>query len=172
MVGIDDEHRVQLAPLPGHPDCQTNYINACYVDVSELFALVSCGFNSVHSPYIQGCSIPNKFLATQGIYFFVSSHVDSHTNPTLTEFHFILSVYPFRWPMMHFWDSRRTAFCLFCANYGIPGGKILHFHTRGLHLESCPAIIAYSCLSMQVPFPRHWWTSGGWCGRRDLRPLS
>ena len=33
--------------------------------------------------------------------------------------------------MVHFLDSRRTAFCLFCANYGIPGGKVLHFHTRG-----------------------------------------
>ncbi|CAI8021857.1 Receptor-type tyrosine-protein phosphatase alpha [Geodia barretti] len=44
-ICVYDDHRVQLTPLPGHPDCQTDYINACYVD---------------------GYSTPSKFLATQG----------------------------------------------------------------------------------------------------------
>ena len=30
----DDHNRVILAPLAGHDDCQRDYINACYVDVS------------------------------------------------------------------------------------------------------------------------------------------
>ena len=31
---VDDDHRVTLRPLTGHEDCQTDYINAGYVDVS------------------------------------------------------------------------------------------------------------------------------------------
>ena len=31
---LDDEHRVQLKPLPDHRDCQGDYVNASYVDVS------------------------------------------------------------------------------------------------------------------------------------------
>ena len=30
----DDDHRVVLRPLEGHKDCQNDYINASYVDVS------------------------------------------------------------------------------------------------------------------------------------------
>ena len=33
---IDDDSRVILKPLPGHDDCQHDYINASYVDVSIL----------------------------------------------------------------------------------------------------------------------------------------
>ena len=31
---LDDEHRMQLKPLPDHRDCQGDYVNASYVDVS------------------------------------------------------------------------------------------------------------------------------------------
>ena len=31
---IDDDSRVILKPLPGHDNCQHDYINASYVDVS------------------------------------------------------------------------------------------------------------------------------------------
>ena len=30
----DDHNRVILTPLAGHDDCQREYINACYIDVS------------------------------------------------------------------------------------------------------------------------------------------
>ena len=33
----DDDNRVVLRPLEGHEDCQSDYINASYVDVSHLF---------------------------------------------------------------------------------------------------------------------------------------
>ena len=29
----DDDNRISLRPLPGHSDCQREYINASYVDV-------------------------------------------------------------------------------------------------------------------------------------------
>ena len=31
---LDDERRMQLKPLPDHRDCQGDYVNASYVDVS------------------------------------------------------------------------------------------------------------------------------------------
>ena len=31
----DDDNRIMLKPIPGHQDCQNDYINACYIDVSE-----------------------------------------------------------------------------------------------------------------------------------------
>ena len=34
LVTTDDDHRVTLKPLEGHKDCQTDYINGSYVDVS------------------------------------------------------------------------------------------------------------------------------------------
>ena len=36
---LDDEHRVQLKPLPDHRDCQGDYVNASYVDVSLTHSL-------------------------------------------------------------------------------------------------------------------------------------
>ncbi len=30
----DDDNRIVLQPLSGQEDCQSDYINACYVDVS------------------------------------------------------------------------------------------------------------------------------------------
>ena len=32
----DDDNRITLEPLPDTPDCQEDYINACYVDVSNV----------------------------------------------------------------------------------------------------------------------------------------
>ena len=32
----DDDNRVVLNPLEGHEDCQSDYINASYVDVSHF----------------------------------------------------------------------------------------------------------------------------------------
>ena len=36
VISADDDRRVKLRPLAGHPDCQGDYINASYVDVSEF----------------------------------------------------------------------------------------------------------------------------------------
>ena len=33
---IDDDNRVVLRPLEGHEDCQSDYINASYVNVSHI----------------------------------------------------------------------------------------------------------------------------------------
>ncbi len=30
----DDDNRIVLQPISGQEDCQSDYINACYVDVS------------------------------------------------------------------------------------------------------------------------------------------
>ena len=30
----DDDNRIVLQPISGREDCQSDYINACYVDVS------------------------------------------------------------------------------------------------------------------------------------------
>ena len=50
LVYLDDNHRVQLTPLPGHSDCTTDYINACYVDVSPhyFYATYSLSFSSTY----------------------------------------------------------------------------------------------------------------------------
>ena len=34
FLNTDDHNRIVLAPIPGHNDCQRDYINACYIDVS------------------------------------------------------------------------------------------------------------------------------------------
>ena len=34
FLNTDDHNRIALAPFPGHNDCQRDYINACYIDVS------------------------------------------------------------------------------------------------------------------------------------------
>ena len=36
-IPADDNNRIVLRPLERHPDCQRDFINACYVDVSHLF---------------------------------------------------------------------------------------------------------------------------------------
>ena len=40
FVAADDDHRAILKPLPGHPDCQSDYINASYVDVSKTPSII------------------------------------------------------------------------------------------------------------------------------------
>ena len=30
---LDDDNRIVLQPIDGHPDCQHDYINASYIDV-------------------------------------------------------------------------------------------------------------------------------------------
>ena len=37
LTYTDDDNHVILSPLEGHEDCQGDYINASYVDVSHLF---------------------------------------------------------------------------------------------------------------------------------------
>ena len=37
----DDDNRVVLRPLEGHEDCQSDYINASYVDVSQLMHAIA-----------------------------------------------------------------------------------------------------------------------------------
>ena len=36
----DDDNRVLLEPIGDYPDCQNEYINACYVDVSGVLVIV------------------------------------------------------------------------------------------------------------------------------------
>ena len=38
----DDDNRVVLRPLEGHEDCQSDYINASYVDVSHCGTSNNC----------------------------------------------------------------------------------------------------------------------------------
>ena len=33
---LDDDNRIVLQPIDGHPDCQHEYINASYIDVREF----------------------------------------------------------------------------------------------------------------------------------------
>ena len=35
-IPADDDNLIILDPIPGQEDCQSHYINACYVDVSVL----------------------------------------------------------------------------------------------------------------------------------------
>ena len=41
FLNTDDHNRIALAPIPGHDDCQRDYINACYIDVS-IYVTISC----------------------------------------------------------------------------------------------------------------------------------
>ena len=38
----DDDNRVVLRPLEGHEDCQSDYVNASYVDVSHCGTSNNC----------------------------------------------------------------------------------------------------------------------------------
>ena len=51
---IDDDSRVILKPLTGHEDCQHDYINASYVDVStsRLYKHRYCGMLIFQNPHI------------------------------------------------------------------------------------------------------------------------
>ena len=62
----DDDNRIVLKPLADVSDCQRDYINACYVDVSLFLNLILSILCAFPNSYLQGYSIPNKFIATQG----------------------------------------------------------------------------------------------------------
>ena len=75
----DDDNRIALKPLPDVSDCQRDYINACYVDVREFIVNFSLATQTITNNYrmsfiaclsvfpnLQGYSIPNKFMVTQG----------------------------------------------------------------------------------------------------------
>ena len=53
----DDDNRVVLRPLEGHEDCQSDYINASYVDVSDFMSGVS-------SKLMQCCVVWKYWLET------------------------------------------------------------------------------------------------------------
>ena len=64
---LDDDHRVKLRPLPDHQDCQTDYINASYVDVCELIKNIPELYIPTPSTYyratpLQTDSYPPKVL--------------------------------------------------------------------------------------------------------------
>ena len=40
ILNADDDNRIALKPIPEAEDCQKDYINACYVDVSYNILLV------------------------------------------------------------------------------------------------------------------------------------
>ena len=111
-----------LKPLADASDCQRDYINACYVDVSlltsiTLFVLIlnlqlytyvhthhthtlthththtyshtlTHISHTSHTLHIQGYSVPNKFIATQGKLHILSTHstyTHASTKPLKTE---------------------------------------------------------------------------------------
>ena len=72
----DDDNRIALKPLPDVSDCQRDYINACYIDVREFIVDFLFSTQTIIPtiyyylffvfPNLQGYSIPNKFMVTQG----------------------------------------------------------------------------------------------------------
>ena len=74
----DDDNLIILDPIPGQEDCQSDYINACYVDVSvcDLFMITnvsyvcsSCYLQMLLPSCLQGFVKRKKFIASQGISF-------------------------------------------------------------------------------------------------------
>ena len=55
-IPADDDNLIILDPIPGQEDCQSHYINACYVDVS-VCALFQCfyveAFRVMYTLYIR-----------------------------------------------------------------------------------------------------------------------
>ena len=52
LLFSDDDNRITLKPLADANDCQRDYINACYVDVSLILCLMlSIIIMHVHSPF-------------------------------------------------------------------------------------------------------------------------
>ena len=79
----DDDNLIILDPIPGQEDCQSDYINACYVDVSvcDLFMITNviatmhvflcslCYLQMLLPSRLQGFVKRKKFIASQGISF-------------------------------------------------------------------------------------------------------
>ena len=44
ILSIDDNNRIVLQPTEGLSDCQNDYINACYINVSDFLndAMILC----------------------------------------------------------------------------------------------------------------------------------
>ena len=63
----DDNNRVVLKPMDGHPDCQRDFINASYIHVSSIQhnVLSVCSFEILSTHY-QGYAKKYKFIACQG----------------------------------------------------------------------------------------------------------
>ena len=69
--GTDDNHRVVLKSISGGVDCEHDYINAAYVDVSFLRFLANENLLTSIPLHIivsdtQGYSQDKKYIATQG----------------------------------------------------------------------------------------------------------
>ena len=54
----DDDNRIILRPIEGHPDCQREFINACYVDVSYITSLSPLYTHTHTHTYIILCVCP------------------------------------------------------------------------------------------------------------------
>ena len=44
FICLDDDNRIVLQPTEGRSDCQNDYINACYINVSVLMSDCVCVF--------------------------------------------------------------------------------------------------------------------------------
>ena len=44
MLFLDDDNRIILKPIESNEDCQREYINACYVDVSFALKYILCPY--------------------------------------------------------------------------------------------------------------------------------
>ena len=45
FLSLDDDNRITLQPTEGRSDCQNDYINACYINVSVwYFVMLICVF--------------------------------------------------------------------------------------------------------------------------------
>ena len=49
---IDDDNRIILNPIPGQQDCQNDYINASYLDVSIYSIMLSLTVQCYYNYYI------------------------------------------------------------------------------------------------------------------------
>ena len=61
-----------LQPISGEADCQTDYINASYIDVSVLTSTQRFLPSYSHLELLtllQGYSVSSKFIASQGIIY-------------------------------------------------------------------------------------------------------
>ncbi len=87
----DDDNLIILDPIPGEEDCQSDYINACYVDVSvcDLFMITNVSYvcllfylQMLLPSRLQGFVKQNKFIASQGISFIfqsITNNITVHT---------------------------------------------------------------------------------------------
>ena len=74
-ISSDDDNRIVLKPLSGSTDCQSDYINASYVDVRNIYMLTIFIENSMIIIIIsqlfvfQGYDKIHKFIACQGKHY-------------------------------------------------------------------------------------------------------